>query len=379
MSEFSCEVVRVEIEPHPNADAIELAKVGDYVSIVQKGQFLTGDMAIYIPEAAIVPDWLLENMGLQGKLAGPEKNRVKAIRLRGIFSQGLLYPAKAHTGGGQIVVTGRDGSEEWFSEGEDASSFLGITKYEPPIPTHMSGRLKGGYYDFAFKYDFENIKKRNNLIEDGEQVVFTEKIHGTFMVVGVLPEKIAEERDLNRFFVSSKGLFANGHVLDWEAEENQNNLYVKTVLDNDLFGKLMALLDSLDEDNQRPMYLMGEVFGTGVQDLGYGSNKPQFRAFDMAYKDTDGRIDYAPHDALDDILEHIGVERVPVLYRGPFNKARLLKYTEGKETVSGSGTHVREGIVVRPVNERTHPRYGRVIVKSVSEAYLTRKNATEYN
>lgn len=379
MSEFSCEVVRVEIEPHPNADAIELAKVGDYVSIVQKGQFLTGDMAIYIPEAAIVPDWLLENMGLQGKLAGPEKNRVKAIRLRGIFSQGLLYPAKAHTGGGQIVVTGRDGSEEWFSEGEDASSFLGITKYEPPIPTHMSGRLKGGYYDFAFKYDFENIKKRNNLIEDGEQVVFTEKIHGTFMVVGVLPEKIAEERDLNRFFVSSKGLFANGHVLDWEAEENQNNLYVKTVLDNDLFGKLMALLDSLDEDNQRPMYLMGEVFGAGVQDLSYGSNKPQFRAFDMAYKDTDGRIDYVPHDALDDILEHIGVERVPVLYRGPFNKARLLKYTEGKETVSGSGTHVREGIVVRPVNERTHPRYGRVIVKSVSEAYLTRKNATEYN
>ena len=243
----------------------------------------------------------------------------------------------------------------------------------------MSGRLKGGYYDFAFKYDFENIKKRNNLIEDGEQVVFTEKIHGTFMVVGILPVWIAEERDLNRFFVSSKGLFANGHVLDWEAEENQNNLYVKTALDNDLFGKLMALLDSLDEDNQRPMYLMGEVFGTGVQDLGYGSNKPQFRAFEMAYKDTDGRIDYAPHDALDDILEHIGVERVPVLYRGPFNKARLLKYTEGKETVSGSGTHVREGIVVRPVNERTHPRYGRVIVKSVSEAYLTRKNATEYN
>lgn len=379
MSEFSCEVVRVEIEPHPNADAIELAKVGDYVSIVQKGQLQTGDLAVYIPEAAIVPDWLLENMGLQGKLAGPEKNRVKAIRLRGIFSQGLLYPAKAHTGGGQIVVTGRDGSEEWFSEGEDASSFLGITKYEPPIPTHMSGRLKGGYYDFAFKYDFENIKKRNNLIEDGEQVVFTEKIHGTFMVVGVLPEKIAEERDLNRFFVSSKGLFANGHVLDWEAEENQNNLYVKTVLDNDLFGKLMALLDSLDEDNQRPMYLMGEVFGTGVQDLGYGSNKPQFRAFDMAYKDTDGRIDYAPHDALDDILEHIGVERVPVLYRGPFNKARLLKYTEGKETVSGSGTHVREGIVIRPLDERMHPRYGRVIVKSVSEAYLTRKNATEYN
>lgn len=50
MSTFACKARRIQIEPHPNADAIELARVDDYVSIVRKGEFEGGDLAIYIPE-----------------------------------------------------------------------------------------------------------------------------------------------------------------------------------------------------------------------------------------------------------------------------------------------------------------------------------------
>lgn len=46
MSQFSCNVVRLKIEPHPNADAIEIARVGDYRSIVRKGQFKDGALAV---------------------------------------------------------------------------------------------------------------------------------------------------------------------------------------------------------------------------------------------------------------------------------------------------------------------------------------------
>ena len=56
MGAFECAVVRVSVETHPNADAIEIAKVGDYQSIVKKGQFNTGDLAVYIPEQAVVPE-----------------------------------------------------------------------------------------------------------------------------------------------------------------------------------------------------------------------------------------------------------------------------------------------------------------------------------
>jgi len=90
MATFEVKVYKLKIEEHPDADSLELAVVGDYRSIVRKGSFKTGDLGIYIPEGAVLPDWLIEKMGLTGMLAGKDKNRVKAIKLRGVLSQGLV-------------------------------------------------------------------------------------------------------------------------------------------------------------------------------------------------------------------------------------------------------------------------------------------------
>lgn len=46
MATFEAKVYRLTIEEHPNADALELAVVGDYRSIVRKGQFKTGDLGV---------------------------------------------------------------------------------------------------------------------------------------------------------------------------------------------------------------------------------------------------------------------------------------------------------------------------------------------
>ena len=109
MSKFECPVVRIKIETHPNADAIEIARVGDYQSIVKKGQFQDGTLAIYIPEQSVVPESILREMGMwdefkgKGGLAGTLGNRVKAIKLRGIVSQGLIYPLK-DDGTGEVNI-----------------------------------------------------------------------------------------------------------------------------------------------------------------------------------------------------------------------------------------------------------------------------------
>ena len=66
MATFEAKVYKLKIEEHPNADALELAVVGDYRSIVRKGQFKTGDLGVYIPEAAVCPDWLIRELGLEG-------------------------------------------------------------------------------------------------------------------------------------------------------------------------------------------------------------------------------------------------------------------------------------------------------------------------
>jgi hypothetical protein len=57
----------------------------------------------------------------------------------------------------------------------------------------------------------------------------------------------------------------------------------------------------------------------------------------------------------------------------------MYEHTDGR-TVVGSGAHLREGVVIVPLAERRDDQIGRVILKSVSGDYLTRKGeATEFN
>jgi hypothetical protein len=47
----------------PNADAIEFAVIDGYRSIVKKGEFQPGGLVAYIPEASLLPEWLLKRLG----------------------------------------------------------------------------------------------------------------------------------------------------------------------------------------------------------------------------------------------------------------------------------------------------------------------------
>lgn len=367
MSTFSVTVERITIHKHPNADALELAQVGDYQAIVRKGQYKSGDLVVYIPEQALVPQSLLREMGLEGKLAGKLGNRVKAIRLRGILSQGLVYPARP----------------EW-QEGAEVSEILGITKWEPPIPAHLAGEVFSAGQERTLKYDIENFKRFPHILEEGEQVVFTEKLHGTWCMIGLMPPRYAHPEE-GRLIISSKGLAARGLGMKYNAEANKSNLYVRVArhynMDNRIsfaFGYQLK-----DEMDPKPVFVLGEVFGRGVQDLAYGNsadsdNDIGFRVFDV-YVGRPGVGRYLNDSELDEACKRLGLKRVPVVYRGPFSKAVLYQHTDGFETVSGKGLHIREGVVVRPVIERTHEEIGRVQLKSVSGDYLTRKDGTEFN
>lgn len=99
MSSFAV-TERLMVHPHPDpaVERIELAQAGEYRAVVPKGKYTTGDWALYIPEQAIVPQELLQELGLAGKLAGAGKNRVKAMRLRGELSQGLVCLPQALNG-----------------------------------------------------------------------------------------------------------------------------------------------------------------------------------------------------------------------------------------------------------------------------------------
>ena len=372
MSNFVVKVYSVKIEPHPNADAIELAVIGDYRSIVRKGEFKDGDLVAYIPEASLVPKNILEELGLVDKLSGPGGNKVKAVKLRGIVSQGLVYRARP----------------DW-NEGDDVTEDLGIVKWEPEIPVALRGNYMNAGQHRTMKYDIENFKKFPNLFNDGEQVVFCEKLHGTFCCIGIMPNDPSWLEDLpegSRLTVSSKGLGAQGLSFRHKHLENVGNVYCRIA--NQLEKQIV---DAVGDNISDPIFILGEIYGNGVQDLTYGctAGEVKFRAFDVFCGSRENGI-FLSDANLDKFLEACNLDRVPVLYRGPFSKAAVDTYTNGKETVSGKNACIREGIVIRPVVERTvsfdsNPHrfdgvFGRVQLKSVSNDYLLRKgNVTEFN
>lgn len=357
MSTFETKVVRIEVEPHPSADRLEIGRVAGYQFVVGKGQYQTGDLGVYIPEGAILPDAMITEMGLEGKLAGGtyaedgtrKLNRVKAMRLRGVLSQGLFY-----SGSGDTVF-------QPSQEGCDLAADLGITKWEPPIPIEMAGQVEAapGGSIFRTYTDIENIKSFPTVLHDGEMVRMTEKLHGSCTLVGIIN---------GQRVVSSKGIAARHLCL----KESASNVYWRIAQQLELFDKLRDLMDALGSPE---MLLFGEVLG--VQDLRYGVPQGQlgYRAFDIHLRrHYSGIVEWMPADEFSAYCELVGIPTVPTLYEGPFSRTKMLELTSGQSTLAN---HLREGVVIRTIPERDDDRIGRVVLKSVSGDYLTRKGGTE--
>lgn len=381
MVEFAVPIVRLDdVSPHPDADRLDICTIGGFKSIVMRDVYKTGDLVVYIPENAIVPQELLEAQGLSGALSGSQRNRVKPKRLRGIFSEGLVFPVSVLLPTLQVT----EAYEE--DEGFDVSELLGITKYEPQVPTHFAGQVfvptnMSVNGDLPIKYDIENIKKFQDILHNDEEVVITEKIHGTFMQVGYDQDMEPSDDmfgDYGQAFVVSKGLGAKGMIFK-NSEENRNNVYVRACLQEDLFeiARDIAIRHGVSK-----AIICGEVFGSGVQDLTYGAEQDQlkFRAFDIYVHDAKGRR-FVNYNEFDWLTTYAAVRNAPILARDTWGnlKPHLDHYTNGPTVITTKPVHIREGCVIRPMVERRHERYGRVIYKSISEAYLLRKNGTELN
>lgn len=378
MSTFSVKVLPInKIEKHPSADSLSLAYIKDYISIVGLNSFQEGELVVYIPEGSVVPNEVAAMIGLEGKIG----NRLKAIKLRGIISQGILYPVKEN------ILELPNGNKVSVKEGDDVAEILGIKKYIPSIPANLSGEVFASDPVYTVKFDIENIKNYPNIIKEGEIVVLTEKIHGTFTQIIYLPPKFIKLEGIDyketfgnhkdgMLMVGSKSLSAEGLMFKVN-DANKNNVYIKVVSENDMINKFTEQF----KDKEYPVIMLGETFGSDVQDLRYGFDHRGlngFRAFAI-YEGLRSRFKVMKSDDLDVVLKNMNIERVPVLYKGIFNKEIMNQYTVGKETVSGKEIHIREGIVIIPEEERYNNEIGRVILKSVSSDYLLRKgHSTEF-
>lgn len=399
MAEFEVLIESVaSVEDHPNADRLSLVGIRGYKCVSGKledgsHRYKVGDRVVYVPEGAVVPEWLLRKgfwseKDNKGMLAGSKGDRVKAIRLRDALSQGILFSVDKFDGydpekhfsleayieelnWSNIHVPGFELKK--VDVGDNVAELLGITKYEPPVPASMSGEAVSIGIENTFHFDIENIKKYPNVLE-GHEVVAEEKIHGTCAIFGNLPRSPYHDNLVDgEFVVASKGLFGRGISIKDTPENRVKNLYLKAFIEHGLDDVLRVLSQNFNEG--RDVFVLGEIYGEGVQDLTY-SDKLGFRAFGIRFRQEDGTLRWLDPDEKYELLDNCSVHRPPVLYRGPYSVEAIEAVTSGTSSIDGKT--LKEGVVVTPVKEFEDRYLGRAIVKSVSPDYLLRKGGTEF-
>ena len=330
MSEFHVNVVKIgAVEKHPNADSLSVAKVFDYSVIIKTGECSEGQLAEDVPIDSLVPDteiWsFLRPEKIKPGVSTPEKyRRIRAKKIRGIFSQGMLAKLPDDT----------------LKEGDNVCELMNIQKYEghEEILLSTAGDCEASPKHFEFvKYtDIEGLRRYPNILEEGETVVITEKIHGS---------NYRAVHDGTRLWVGSRQqVKAPGDNIWWDAA-------AKNFLEEKL-AKFPMLI------------FFGEIYGK-VQDLKYGVDGIEFRCFDTFSLET---MQYNHYATTLSICKNLNIPVVPELYCGKWsNDLKLL--AEGNSTLAN---HVREGFVVKPIFERYHRSIGRVILKMIGEGYMLR-------
>ena len=311
--------VSVNMQPHPNSDSLALVQVGAYQVVVKRSDFELVALGIFIPPDSMVP---LERT----EFAWLEKNRIKVRRFRGQVSEGMLIPAPLG------ATVDQDFTEE-----------LGITRYERSVEIHLSGEEEAGPELSVPRFDVEALKKFPGVFQPGEPIVITEKIHGAnarFVHTG------------GRLYVGSRNQF----------KKDGDNVWWTAVRRNPWLADWCA---------KNPDFVVfGEVFGW-VQDLTYGRSKGEVDIVVFDVFDLKARRWWNTANVHTEFLDY----SVPWIGAYRFDLSVILDLADGVSKVLGAD-HMREGIVLRPLEERTDPALevlgGRVIAKVVSNNYLER-------
>jgi RNA ligase (TIGR02306 family) len=325
MSSLQVSVALIDqVLPHPNADRLEIAHVLGWQCVVPKGKHKEGEKVVYFPPDTVLPEDVSDRFGVTKYLS---KGRIRCAKLRGEPSFGLVVEPDA----------------DW-QVGANVADAYGATKYEPPVQV-TAGDAAPDHPLFVRYTDIENMRNFPDILVPGEPVVVTEKIHGTQCRVGMIEGvKMAGSKGLRR--KEPESYVSSTYWYPWTLSGVQG---------------MLAWLNS----QHRQVILFGEVFGKKMQSLAYGQQGLAFRAFDLL---ANGQyMDYLDFRTL---CEEYGVPMVPVLHEGSFSLQSVRHASGGKTTLMDDNAHIREGVVVKPFKERTHPAIGRVILKYVSDEYL---------
>jgi RNA ligase (TIGR02306 family) len=318
-----------DIQPIPDADSIEVVVVGGWKVVTKKGEFNIGDLCVYCEIDSflpILPQYEFLRKSSYKKLStGEEGFRLKTIKLRGQVSQGLVLPLNVLPGGRELY------------EGMDVTEVLSITKYEPPIPASLAGKVKGLFPSFLVKTNEERLQNLSleYPFDSSKKYYVTEKLDGSSVTFYFRN---------GEFGVCSRNL---------ELLETPDNTFWKVARELKIEEKLGTLDDNI--------CLQGELVGESIQGNPYKLSGQTVRFFNAYNID---KRSFLTLTELKNLMGQLSLEMVPVLdedFTLPSTIEGMLNYAEDKSKLNSQFD--REGVVVRS-HDKT------VSFKAISNKFL---------
>jgi len=312
-----------EIQSIPEADRIELARIQGWQSVIKKGEYSVGDQVIFVPiDTVLEPrEW---NTFLWNKEDPTKQIRVRTVKLKGTVSQGIIFPMSIIN---DVTLT---------TEENALAHALGVTKYERPVPAHLSGLVKGDFPTFLIsKTDEDNLKSNIAVLEELKQA---DLVQVTLKMDGSSATYIKELK--GEFRVCSRNL---------EMHYSESNAFW-----------LAAKKYNLQELMQPGTSIQCELCGPGIQGNPIGLNELTLYVFNVKDLHTNKYKNTAPC---------FGVESVPFVKtftRTEFanetidslqHLANQFRYRSGKPA---------EGIVLRGITKENELTFSPTLRKMLS-------------
>ncbi len=317
----------IKLDQVSNADSLELATVLGWEVIVKKGTFKVDDYCIYIPI-----DTLVDTSKPWFNFLRKDYNsefRIKTIRIRGIWSQGLIIPFN-----NQLKDLLLHNSIE-FCCGYDIGKLIGVSKYQKDANQLVTEKTSNLNFptEFVSKTDEDNLKSKPELIKEflGKRIYISKKLDGSSMTI---------IKFNNNLIICSRNCIVH----------SDSEMY-KFAKDSGILNSLISLKNNIA--------IQGEFCGPKINSNRLELKKPQFYVFNIKDLDTNT---YFSLDKLKVTTEELGLELVPILEEFECDISWDLQKFQVYANNIKYGKNIGEGIVVRPIN----PIWSDLINKNLS-------------
>lgn len=369
-----------EVQPIPNYDKVEYARVGGWWIIVRKDQFKAGDLAIYIEIDSRVPEkepfMFLEKRNF----------KIKTLKMCKVISQGLLMSPSDFGWNAADLAVGDFLTEKLgisYADAEDnkrkapsADKYKKMAQrngklFSKPLFRWLMRRDWGKKLLFIFygrkrdtrtwpawvkKTDEERCQNMPWLFSSNgdEEWIASEKIDGTSTTFTM--KGFGRKRE---FYVCSRNV-----VFDKPDKKcyYETNVYTEMAEKYDIENKMASMLDAR-KDVLDFITIQGETYGDSIQKRDYGLKEHKLMVFNLIFGFKNGEVKRFNSIEMTNFLEEYCIPCVPIIdehFKLPKTCAELLQLAGGASKIDGE---MREGLVFRSLD-------GERSFKAVDQTFL---------